>query len=124
VPHCCSRPASRNLFRPGSFGLEAFLLDVTVISIELTNKSVELLLLLSKGILTSEDVCLASSLIFCLLDGGLIVPLPSSFHGDVATKQTISNASSALELAPIESWLESPSSRSRMDVGLRSDDSH
>lgn len=62
-----------NLFNLGSFGLEAFLLDVVVNSIELTDENVELLLLLSKGVLASEDAPLALSLIL-FLDGGLIVP--------------------------------------------------
>jgi hypothetical protein len=41
------------------FGLEAFMLDVIINSIELTDESVELLLLLLEGILVSEDARLA-----------------------------------------------------------------
>lgn len=106
-----------NLLRPRSFGLEAFLLNVVVNTIELTDKSVKLFLLLSEGGLVGKNVHLTLALIFFLLDGGLIVSLPLSFHGGVATKQALSSASSVSELALVEPWLESSSSKSRTDVG-------
>jgi hypothetical protein len=67
--------------------LEAFLLDVVVNSIELTKESFELLLLLSEGILASEDARLALALILLLLEGGSSSSLPFSFHGGVSAKQ-------------------------------------
>ena len=73
-------------------------------------------MLLLEGILASKDVHLALALIL-LLTGGLIVPLPLLFLGGVATKQTLSSTSLAPKLAPFMLWLESSSSRPRMDVG-------
>jgi hypothetical protein len=49
------------------------------------NESVKHFLLLLEGCLVSEDAHMAMALIFLLLDGGLIVPLPLSFRGVVAT---------------------------------------
>lgn len=75
------RPASAlnklviNFLCSGPFDLKAFLLDVVVNSIELTDKSIKLLLLFSKGGLTGKDVRLTLGLIFFLLVGGLVVPL-------------------------------------------------
>jgi hypothetical protein len=47
-----------NLLHPRSFGLEAFLLDVAINSIELTDMDVKLSLLLPKSSLGSKDACL------------------------------------------------------------------
>lgn len=44
-------------------------------------------------------------------------PLPLLFRGSVATKQALSGALSASELAPVESWIESSLIKSRTDVG-------
>jgi hypothetical protein len=115
VLHRCSRQTGRKSFSAGAIRLGVFLLDVAVNSIELIDKSVELLLLLSEGVLASEDACLALAPIL-LLEGGSSSSLPSSFHGSVAKKQALSDASSTSELVPIESWLESSTSRSRTDV--------
>jgi hypothetical protein len=84
-----------NLFCPGLFGHKAFLLYVTVNSIELMNERVELLLLLLEGVLASKDARLSLALILLSLDGGLIVPMPLLFHGGVAMKSALSSASSA-----------------------------
>jgi hypothetical protein len=70
----------------GPFGLKALLLVVVVNPIEFVDESVELLLLFPEGGLMGEDVSLALVLIFFLLVGRLIVPLPVSFYGGVATK--------------------------------------
>lgn len=80
------------------------------------NESVKHFLLLLEGGLVSEDAHLAMALIFLLLDGGLIIPLPLSFHGGAATKKALSNASSVSELAPVKAWLESSSNKLRIDV--------
>jgi hypothetical protein len=106
-----------NLLHPRSFGLEVFLLNVAINTIELTDKSIKVFLLLSEGGLAGKNVRLTLAMIFFLLDGGLIVSLPLSFHGGVATKQALSSASSVSELALVELWLESSSSKSRTDVG-------
>jgi hypothetical protein len=45
---------------------------------------------------------MALALIFFLLVGRLVVPLPLLFRGSVATKQTLSGALSASELASVE----------------------
>jgi hypothetical protein len=105
-----------NLLRLGPFGLKSFRLDVAINSIELIDKSVNLFLLLPEGGLIGEDARLGLALIFLLLDGGLIIPLPLSFHGGAATKKALSNASSVSELAPVKAWLESSSNKLRIDV--------
>ena len=58
-----------------SLGLKALLLDVVVNSIELTDKSTKLLLLLPKGGLAGKDMRLVLALIFFLLVGDLVVPV-------------------------------------------------
>ena len=63
-----------NLLRLGPFGLKSFRLNVAINSIELTDKSVNLFLLLPEGGLIGEDARLGLALIFLLLDGGLIIP--------------------------------------------------
>lgn len=75
------RPASAlnklviNFLYSGPFDLKAFLLDVVVNSIELTDKSIKLLLLLPKGGLAGKDMRLVLALIFFLLVGDLVVPV-------------------------------------------------
>jgi hypothetical protein len=75
------RPASAlnklviNFLCSGPFDLKAFLLDVVVNSIELTDKSIKLLLLLPKGGLAGKDMRLVLALIFFLLVGDLVVPV-------------------------------------------------
>lgn len=89
VNFICSRP----------FILEAFLLDVTVNSIELTHEIIELFLLLPECVVVSEDACLALALILLLLVRDSLSPLSLSlwFHGGVVTKKALSSASSVLD---------------------------
>jgi hypothetical protein len=88
-----------NFIRSRPFILEAFLLDVTVNSIELTHEIIELFLLLPECVVVSKDARLALALILLLLDERLIVPLSLSlwFHGGIVTKQALSSASSVLD---------------------------
>lgn len=82
------------------------------------DESIELLLLLPEDGLTIKDARLALALILFLLVGDSLSPsLPSSFCGGVATKQALFSALSTSEMGPVEPWLESSSSKSRMDVG-------
>jgi hypothetical protein len=95
--------------------LEAHALDVSIDTVELLHEGVELFLLLEEGRLTVRIRVWwwYSSSWF----GASSCPLPLLFRDSVAMKQAFPDASLASELALVEPWLKSSSSRSRMDVG-------
>lgn len=71
------------------FDLKALPFDVVIDLVKLTDKGIELLLLLPEGDLAGEDVCVTLVLIIFPLVRGLLVPLPLSFHGSVSMKHAL-----------------------------------
>jgi hypothetical protein len=101
----------------GPLSFKALPLDIAIDAIEFLHEGVELLLLLTEVVLAGKDVRLALTLVLFFFIGGLLVPSIVVIWRGRCHEADPFYASLASELASVESWLKSSSSKSRTDVG-------